>query len=298
MDETRLQVLNEKGRAAQVHSQMWIQAGGGNGGEEESQDIKPLRHEIRLFTYDPSRSAACAERLLEGFEGALMTDGYQAYDTVTRGQPRVHLACWAHARRKFIEAENALAKKLRGLEHPSSQMLRLIGQLYHLEKYTADQPSQSDAQRLLVRQEKSTLVIAQIEQLLLKHLHNIAPQSALGKALVYLHHQWPKLVLFLDNGQYPLDNNKAENAIRPFVIGRKNWLFSDSVNGAQASANLYSLIETAKANSVEPYHYLCNLFHKLPLAQTPEDMQALLPWNFSLDRAEVAVIASNENNKS
>jgi hypothetical protein len=292
MDETRLQVLNEKGRAAQARSQMWVQACGGGDPNTPS-----FVHAIRLFTYDPSRSAACAERLLEGFEGVLMTDGYKAYDAVihrhpsspTSSSPLIHLACWAHARRGFVKAENALTKKLRSRDHPSSQMLRLIGQLYHLEKPPADQPAYTEAQRLVVRQEKSRSVIAQIEQLLLAHLHNTAPKSELGKALHYLQGQWPKLIRFLDHGQYPLDNNLAENAIRPFVVGRKGWLFSDSVKGAQASANLYSLIETAKACGIEPYHYLCRLFQKLPLAQTLEDLEALLPWNLSLNEFVILI---------
>lgn len=102
----------------------------------------------------------------------------------------------------------------------------------------------------------------------------------MGKALAYLHNQWPRLVRYLGSGDYPIDNNRAENAIRPFVIGRKNWLFSASVKGAKASANLYSLIETAKANGLEPYQYLRQVFTELPQAQTVEHVEALLPWHF------------------
>lgn len=107
------------------------------------------------------------------------------------------------------------------------------------------------------------------------------PGSLLGKALHYLSSQWPKLTRFVENGDWPIDNNLCENAIRPFVVGRRNWLFCDTVAGARASANLYSLIETCKANSIEPYNYLVELFRQLPLAITVEDFEALLPWRLA-----------------
>lgn len=104
----------------------------------------------------------------------------------------------------------------------------------------------------------------------------------MGQALHYLNWQWSKLTRFVDNECWPLDSNPVENLIRPFVVGRKGWLFADTVGGANASANLYSLIETAKANGVEPYHYLVALFKKLPLAKTADDYELLLPWNIDL----------------
>ncbi len=104
------------------------------------------------------------------------------------------------------------------------------------------------------------------------------PKIMLGKALNYLHNEWDKLIIYLEDGRLMIDNNGAENSIRPFVIGRKNWLFSHGVNGVNASANLYSLIETAKANSLEPYAYLRNVFTELPRATSVEDIEALLPW--------------------
>ncbi|MGH7423258.1 MAG: IS66 family transposase, partial [Candidatus Methylomirabilales bacterium] len=110
----------------------------------------------------------------------------------------------------------------------------------------------------------------------------VLPQSLLGKALHYLAGEWPKLVRFVDDGRYPIDNNACENAIRPFVVGRRNWLFADTVAGATASANLYSLIETAKANGIEPYRYLCALFAALPIASSLEDYEALVPWRIKL----------------
>jgi transposase len=114
-----------------------------------------------------------------------------------------------------------------------------------------------------------------------KHRHNVAPSSLLGKALQYLAGQWSKLIRYVDNGAWPIDNNPCENAIRLFVVGRRNWLFADTVGGAHASANLYTIIETCKANAVDPYRYLVALFRALPLAATADDYEALLPWRLT-----------------
>ncbi|MBI2803055.1 MAG: IS66 family insertion sequence element accessory protein TnpB [Gammaproteobacteria bacterium] len=155
----------------------------------------------------------------------------------------------------------------------------LIGELYAIEAQAL-----AAADRRALRHRDSAPLLARIQQRVEIESPGVAPQSLLGKALHYLSQQWPKLVRFLEDGDYPLDNNAAENAIRPFVIGRKNWLFSDTVKGAQASANLYSLIETAKANGLEPYRYLCHVFNALPAADTVEKIEALLPWTVA--RAE------------
>lgn len=171
-------------------------------------------------------------------------------------------------------------------EHPAARMITLIGELYRVESEARAQREQHAltaadfyALRQQLRQTRSRQTLAAIEHGLLTHLHNTAPQSLLGKALHYLSRQWPKLIRYLEDGRYPIDNNPAENAIRPFVVGRKNWLFSDTVKGAEASANLYSLIETAKANGLDPYHYLRHILKELPKAQTVDDFEALLPWN-------------------
>jgi len=150
--------------------------------------------------------------------------------------------------------------------------------LYAIESQVKEASAE---QRLQFRQTHSREVLANIETLLLQHLHGVLPNSLLGKALHYLSAQWPKLIRFVENGHWPIDNNACENAIRPFVIGRRNWLFSDTVGGAQASANLYSLIETCKANGIEPYGYLIAVFRQLPLAKTVEDFEALLPWQLT-----------------
>ncbi|MBI2801530.1 MAG: IS66 family transposase [Gammaproteobacteria bacterium] len=253
-DETELQVLKEDGRAATSKSYLWLQLTG-------------TGPPVRLFTYAPSRSAKTALDLYAGAKGVLVTDGYEVYDVVARTVPLSHLGCWAQARRRLVEAEDLIpvAARAKGLA--------------------------ANARRAL-RQRDSAPLLARIKHRVEVELHGVAPQSLLGKALHYLNEQWPKLVRFLEDGDYPLDNNAAENALRPFVIGRENWLFADTVKGAQASANLYSLIETAKANGLEPYRYLCHVFNALPAADTVEKIEALLPWAVAL-REDMAVPASD-----
>ena len=267
-DETELQVLKEPGRAAQRKSYLWAQMSGSG-------------PPVRLFTYVASRSAAAALELYAGARpgAALLTDGYEVYGSVAHAYGLAHLGCMAHARRRFVEAEQALPKEARTPEQPATQFVSAIGELYAIEA-TARELAPETRQRL--RDQHSRPVLARIQTLLQTHLHAVLPASLLGKALHYLAEQWPKLVRFLDDGRYPIDNNACENAIRPFVIGRRNWLFADTPGGARASANLYSLIETAKANAVEPYRYLQALFTALPLARTVEDYEALLPWRIAL----------------
>lgn len=210
-----------------------------------------------------------------------MTDGYAVYDAIAQAHGLVHLGCWAHCRRGFHEALQALPKSARGPEQLAARFLALIAQLYAVESRAREH--RLDSQELLAqRQQHSAPVLGQIEALLLANLQVVLPGSLLGKALHYLASQWTKLALYVTDGTYPIDNNACENSIRPFVIGRRNWLFSDTVAGAQASANLYSLLQTCAANGVDGYAYLRALFTALPSAQTADDYEALLPWRITL----------------
>ena len=278
-DETRVQVLKEPGRAAQTQSYMWAQMTEGSGTSGSGPPI-------RLFGYSPSRSAAAAQTLYAGMRpgSVLMSDGYEVYSQVAQTHQLVHLGCWAHCRRYFHEALQALPKNARGPEQPAAQFIALIAQLYALESRAKDL-KMGAPQRLRERQQHSVGILDRIQALLLAHLHAVVPGSALGKALHYLSAQWPKLSRFVSEGSYPIDNNPCENSIRPFVVGRKNWLFSDTVAGANASANLYSLLQTCKANGIDPYRYLRALFVALPNARTADDYEALLPWRIALDPA-------------
>lgn len=261
MDETPVQVLNEPNRTAQRQSYMWVLA-------------STHRHStpVVLFHYADTRSGDIPKQQLAGYRGALMVDGYEGYQAVCEQQQLTRLGCWAHARRKFIEAQRQQPK---GKTGKADQALAFIQKLYAIEQRSKERPPDERRQR---RQTQAQPIIDKLYQWLQKSLPTTPPKSTLGKALAYLHNQWPRLTGYLDDGHYPLDNNRAENAIRPFVIGRKNWLFSASVKGAKASANLYSLIETAKANGLEPYGYLKQVFTDLPNAETLEEIERLLPW--------------------
>jgi len=266
-DETVVQVLKEPGRAAQTKSYLWAQASG-------------TGPPIRLFGYAPGRGGNHARVLYAGIKpgAALMSDGYEVYGGVAEANGLTHLGCWAHGRRYFVEAEAVIPKSARNPEQLATQFIAAIGELYAIESRARDFTPE---QRHALRQEQSTAILVRIERMVLDHLHRVMPGSLLGKALHYLSAQWPKMIRYVENGRWPIDNNLCENAIRPFVIGRRNWLFADTVAGATASANLYSLIETCKANRIDPYDYLLSLFRKLPAAKSADDFEALLPWNLT-----------------
>jgi transposase len=278
-DETEVQVLKEPGRKAQAKSYMWVQMTEAGGADSTGPPI-------RLFGYSPSRSAQAAKTLYEGMRpgGVLMSDGYEPYATIAEQHRLVHLGCWAHCRRYFHEALQALPKDKRGPDQLPARFIELIGQLYKVEAEA--RRDDLDATALQQRRiQHSKPVLEQIEALALQHLHGVLPGSLLGKALHYVTAQWPKLVRYVDDGRYPIDNNACENSIRPFVVGRRNWLFADTVAGANASANLYSLLQTCKANGIDGYQYLRAMLVELPKASTVEHYEALLPWNIAPARA-------------
>ena len=263
-DETTVQVLNEQDKTPESKSYMWVRVGG------------PPTQPVRLFHYADSRRGSVASGLLEGYQGYLQTDDYAGYNAAALNQDITQLGCWAHARRKFIDAQKASPK---GKVGKASVAVGLIAKLYAIEKSIKEQ----DAETIyLMRQKQSVPQLHKIRQWLDKTLHNTLPKGLLGKALSYLDKNWDKLTIYTQDGRLCIDNNPAENAIRPFVIGRKNWLFSASVKGASASAALYSLIETAKANGLEPYQYLRHVFTELPKAGNQQEIEALLPWMVTL----------------
>lgn len=275
-DETELQVLKEPGRSAQAKSYMWAQMTDGSGRDGTGPPI-------RLFAYSPSRSTKTAMELYAGIrqDAVLMTDGYEVYDTVAQTHQLVHLACWTHCRRYFIEALQSLPKDQRGPNQLAARFIALIGQLYHVEAQARrDGVDTNELGRR--RQRDSVPVLADIEALLLANLHGVLPKSLLGQALHYLSSQWSKLKRYVEDGRYSIDNNVQENAIRPFCVGRRNWLFADTVAGANASANLYSLLQTCRVGGIVGYCYLRALFAALPNAQTADDYASLLPWNIDL----------------
>lgn len=266
MDETTVQVLKEPGRPAQSKSYLWVQRGG------------PPDKAVVLYDYDPSRSGAVPKRLLSGYEGYLQTDGYEGYNAVVVENDIIQVGCMAHARRRFYDAVKAQGKnKKAGI---AQHGLALIRKLYRIEKQARDfKPKDRHAHRM----EHARPVLDKLRRWLDANLPQVPPQTATGKALSYLHEQWHKLIRYLDDGRLEIDNNLTENAIRPFVVGRKNWLFSDTVQGVTASANLYSLIETVKANGLEPHAYLQKVFTELPTADSVELIEALLPFDITTE---------------
>jgi len=270
MDETPVQVLNETGKTAQSKSYVWLQRGG------------PPDQPVILYDYDPGRGAGVPERLLGDFKGYLQTDGYDGYNAVVALNGLTHVGCMAHARRKFSDAVKAQGRnKKRGNAHRG---LALIQKLYRIEKQCR-QLSPED--RHARRQKHARPVLEEMRAWLEDVLPKVPPSTTTGKALNYLHNEWDKLIRYLEDGRLEIDNNGAENAIRPFVLGRKNWLFSASVKGVKASVNLYSLIETAKANGLEPYAYLRHLYTELPRAETVEEIEALVPGNLPKNQIRV-----------
>ncbi len=203
-----------------------------------------------------------------------MVDGYEGYQKACDTYSIKRLGCMAHARRKFVEAQ-----KLQKKTGKADQAIAFIQKLYAIERQIKDQPPD---ERYEIRQQKSVPIIEKLKAWKDKSLATVMCESALGKALTYLHNQRDRLVGYLELGHYPIDNNAAERAIRPFTIGRKNWLFCKSQTGAKASANLYSVIETAKANHLNFYDYLTLIFKELPNAQSVEDVENLFPWNVQL----------------
>ena len=262
MDETPVQVLKEPGKRAQSKSYLWLQRGG------------PPDQPITLYDYDPGRGAGVPLRLLDGFRGYLQTDGYDGYNAAVVSNGLMHMGCMAHARRKFSDAVKAQGKNRK--PGKAQHGLALIQKLYRVEKQARQLTPQ---ERFDHRQQHAKPILERLRSWLDDSLPQVLPGSTAGKALKYLHNEWDKLTRYLDDGRLEIDNNLAENAIRPFVVGRKNWLFSASVAGVNASANLYSLIETTKGNGLEPYAYLRYLFAELPKAETVEAIEALLPGN-------------------
>ena len=263
-DETPLQVLKEPGRAATTKSYMWLFRGG------------PRGRPVVVYQYHPSRGQEVAARYLEGYEGVVQTDGYAGYDFLDKWPKVVHAGCWAHARRKFADVVRARGKESKGTGN-ADRALEFIRQLYAVEA-TARKQELSPANLWQKRQEESRPVLKDFEKWLRDKESQTPPKGLLGQAIRYTLNQWPRLVRYLDDAQVGLDNNAAENALRPFVVGRKNWLFAGNPRGAAAGALMYSLIETAKANSLEPSAYLRYVFDVLPTTpDEPEALRALLP---------------------
>lgn len=263
-DETPVQVLNEPGRKNTTDSYMWVFRGG-----------DPDKPAV-LFHYAPTRSGEVPRQILDGYQGYLQTDAYSAYEQFEKkGSLIILVGCMAHVRRNFVKVIDARGKGAR--KSGSAEVaLEYIRKLYVIERIARER-GLSPEETLALRKEKAEPILKEFKAWMDALLPKTPPKGLLGKALSYAISHWRKLIRYLEDGRISIDNNLAENAIRPFVVGRKNWLFSGHPNGANAAATLYSLIETAKACALEPYHYLRHLFENLPFALSEEDHLALLP---------------------
>jgi transposase len=282
IDETTVQVLREPDRRVERKSFMWVIRGG------------PPGKEGLLYHYAENRSRSVASNLLGSYQGFVQTDGYSVYDYLDHQDGIVHMGCWAHVRRKFLDVLKAsgikniksVNNKLKGLGK-AGEALQTIRDLYAIEKESRENkltPEQVHEKRRM----EAKPILEKFEIWLKEIAPTTPPKSKLGKALAYTLGQWHRLIRYLDDGMVGMDNNLAENAIRPFVVGRKNWLFFEQPDGAGAGAILYSLIETAKANGLEPYQYFYYLFYKLPHVDADDDetLKALLPMNLNTDILE------------
>lgn len=258
-DETVVQVLKEDGKPAASESRMWLYA-----------SAALLRHQVRLFEYQPDRSGKRPEAFLKGFDGALVTDGYAGYNQVAKV---THCGCWAHARRKWREAmpDGATVKTSK-----AAVGFQYCNKLFAQErKCAAYQPKY----RQEYRQNRELPILEEY----FAWLNTVHPEkgSKLEEAVRYSLNQKQALCAYLDNGEVPISNNLAENAIRPFTLGRKNWLFCDTPKGAEASAIVYSLVESAKANEIEPFAYLQHVLLQLPYlgkSHSHQELESLMPW--------------------
>ena len=271
IDETRLQVLNEPGRENTQLSYMWVYGGG------------PPDQPVIWYQYADTRSGEVPLEFLQSQKvnssnGAmyLLTDGYEGYNALSKTAGILgHAACWAHVRRKFVDATHG--RKNTAAAH---QMVALIRKLYQVERGAGEKTAEA---RKAIRQAQAEPILEKIKSWLDEKVGQVLPKSPLGVAVAYTLGLWSKLITYLEDGNIPIDNNEIENAIRPFVIGRKNFLFSGSPRGADASATLYTLVESAKANDLEPWAYLNYLFEKLPATKSEQALLALLPQNLKTE---------------
>lgn len=261
-DETTIQVLNEPNKKSQAKSYVWCFIGG-----------PPDRQSI-IYEYHPTRKAQIPETFFEGFKGAIHCDGYQGYNNLLNSPDIIGLNCLAHSRRKFFEA---CGGKPYGI---AAEVLKLIAKAYHIESQLKKENATVE-QIFKIRLQKSKPILDKIYDKLISNKNSVAPKSGIGKAIKYTLDRWQYLINYLKDGRFEIDNNRSERQIKPFVIGRKNWMFAVSQHGANSSTRLFSLIETAKANKLNVFEYLRYVFDHLPSCQTVTDYEKLLPFNLS-----------------
>ena len=274
--ETPVQVLHEKDRRAQTQSYMWVFLSGEG-------DEKP----IRLYKYSPTRAGDTAVEFLDGFEGYIMCDGYSGYNKLKKAK---RTACWAHIRRYLIDA---IPKgKQYDYALPAVQGVAYVNKLFSLEdKIQEKHKGNYDAIKEARDKQERPVVMAFLEWI---NEQTAVKGSRFEKALTYIQNRKDTISRYLDDGRCSFSNNTSERTVKDFVIGRKNWLFSDSVKGADASSVIYSIVATAKANEVNVYQYLKYLLEvQLPKDASNEEVDKHLPWS-----PEVKKVIQERTNKA
>ena len=275
-DETYFQVNKEVGKAASTKSYMWVMCSG--------RGSPPTI----LYNYSPTRAQTIFCNLIRDYRGYLMSDGYIVYKSTDKpGSGIIHLCCMAHARRKFSDALKSLGKK--GLKQDdirssiATQAINMIARLYKTEKKireAEDKGSPMTAEEIYeLRQLEEKPVLIEIKEKMKEWKEKVTPKSMTGEAVNYFLNHYELLTKYITDGRLPIDNNIAENSIRPFTLGRKNWLFNDTVKGAEAAAIMFSIIRTSVANGLEPYWYMRYLLDNLINLKSKEDFEAFIPQN-------------------
>jgi transposase len=277
LDETPVQVL-KSAKAPSTDHYMWVRAAGAPG------------RRMILFDYVPTRNTETLKTLLTGpdgpYRGKIISDGLQLYDGLAEAWKLLHFGCLSHCRRYFVTAEK-VGQSPTGRTLARVVIRDFIGALYGVERHIKALRERREQaghmfsldEVLQIRQEKGVPIAEAFKKWLDDVGPGVTPTSALGKAIAYSLSQWPKLVRYLEHPEIGPDNNRVEQAIRPFAVGRNSWMFCDTQGGARASANLYSLVLSARANGIEPLEYLTHIYTQIPAATTVEQFEALLPWN-------------------
>ena len=277
IDETYFQVLKEAGKTPQSKSFMWV-----------------FRAELKgvpliYYQYDPSRKSNVPEAFLEGYKGTVQTDGFVGYDFLDKNEHIRHIVCWSHSRRKFIDVISARKSKKKSSN--AEVAVNFIKGLYKVEKKIR-KLGLNPEEIVALRKKEALPILERFKKWLDKMARRTPPKRLLGKAISYTLNQWSRLIGYIEDGNAYIDNNLVENSIRPFVIGRKNWLFANSVNGANTAALFYTMMETAKAQNLHPEHYLNYLFTHIPHADTLEKLEPLLPWNVTPEQIKPAYLSA------
>ncbi len=260
-DETTLQVLKDPNKVVHSTKYMWLFAGG------------PPEKFAYYYHYHHSRTHDVLLNFFENYHGTIHCDGFPGYDALAARSSRITLSgCMYHVRRKFIE----ITKMTQAKEGVAHTVVNFIAKLAHIENEIKECLFED---RRSIRQEKAKPVLEELRAYLIEMQPRTFPKSPLGKAIFYALNQWPKLLTYLTDGRLENNNNRSERAIKPFVIGRKGWLFSDSVAGAHAAATLFSLVETCKHHNIEPYNWFRYVLQHIPLCQSNTEIEALLPFN-------------------